>query len=72
MRDQGSSDNDLLARLAADPRIPLDRNELAGLLSRPLDFVGTAPTQVQRFASRVELLTQRYPDALAYEPAPIL
>ena len=40
MREQGTTDNDLMARLAADPRVPMDRAALDGLLGEPLGFVG--------------------------------
>jgi len=72
MRQRGVSDNDLLARLAADPRIPLDRATLDRLIADPLSFVGLAPAQVADFASQVATLTQRYPAAAAYRPGGIL
>jgi adenylosuccinate lyase len=42
--------NDFLDRVAEDPEIPLDRDELDGLLD-PLRFVGRAPQQVREFLS---------------------
>lgn len=72
MRNQGTSDNDLLERLGADRRIPFDADQLAGLMSDPLDFVGSAPAQVERFAQQVSEIAARFPEALAYEPAAIL
>lgn len=72
MRERGASDNELIERLGADPRIPLAREALAALLREPLDFVGTARSQVQRFTEQVRSITERYPHALAYEPAGIL
>jgi adenylosuccinate lyase len=64
--------NDLLARLAADPRIPLDMDELSSLLGQPLDFVGAAPSQARDFVRRVELLVQENPEAAAYSPESML
>jgi adenylosuccinate lyase len=42
------ADNDFLERVAADPSIPLDRDQLASLLD-PRRFVGRAPQQVREF-----------------------
>lgn len=72
MREGGTTDNELIERLGADPRIPLDAGALQALLSEPLDFVGSARGQVQRFAEQVKSITDRYPHALAYQPAAIL
>lgn len=72
MREQGRTDNDLLDRLAADPRLPLDREKLEGLLSRPLEFVGAAPSQAERFAATVEQIVAKHPEAATYVPGSIL
>jgi len=72
MREQGTTDNDLMDRLAADPRIPLDRGALGALLGEPLSFVGAAPRQVARFERSVATLVARHPDAAAYRPGQIL
>ena len=72
MREQGAAHNDLLDRLAADPRVPLDRAALDGLLSQPLDFVGTAPEQVGRFVLAVDRLVERHPAAATYTAGGIL
>lgn len=72
MRQHGTRQNDLVARLAADERIPLDEAELASLLERPLEFTGGAAAQVRRFAARVEMLAAKYPEAARYEGQPIL
>jgi adenylosuccinate lyase len=72
LREQGRDDNDLLGRLAADERLPLDAAALEALVSEPLTFVGTAAAQVARFATEVAALSQRYPDAAAYRPGDIL
>jgi len=72
MREQGTTDNDLLDRLAADDRIPLDRAALDALVGEPLSFVGTAVEQVQAFVDAVARVVARHPEAAAYRPEPIL
>ncbi len=72
MREGGARDNDLLQRLGSDARIPLNTEQLRQLVSEPLEFVGAARTQVQRFVSRAEQLARAYPEASKYEPEPIL
>lgn len=72
MREGGNAENDLVARLGNDSRIPATEAQLRAVLSNPLDFVGMAQDQVQAFASTVEGVTRKYPGALTYQPAPIL
>jgi adenylosuccinate lyase len=72
LREEGAEDNDLLERLAADPRLGLDPSELAGLLARPLDFVGAAPRQVAAVVARVDALVAADPAAAGYRPADII
>jgi adenylosuccinate lyase len=72
MRESGQADNDLLDRLAADDRLPLDGPALRKLLADPLDFVGAAPRQVARFVDAVADLTARHPQAATYRPGAIL
>lgn len=72
MREQGIADNDLMARLAADARIPLDRAALDALLGEPLSFVGAATTQVAAFQGQVAALVDQHPGAAAYRPGAIL
>ena len=71
MRESGREDNDLLERLAADERLPLDRASLDEILGDATSFVGTAGTQVERFLERVNALASRHPDAAAYRPSAI-
>src|SRR5699024_3984547 len=54
MREQGQAENDLLDRLAADDRLPLDRHRLDELLADPLSFTGTAESQVDTVIARVQ------------------
>jgi adenylosuccinate lyase len=72
MREQGIERNDLLDRLAADERLPLNRAELDELLADRLAFTGAAAEQVGDVVAEIEKITSRYPDAAAYVPAPIL
>ena len=71
MREQGA-DNDLLDRLAADPRLPLDRAGLDAALAERSVFTGAAGSQVAAVVVAVDELVSRYPDAAAYAPSPIL
>ena len=68
----GLRTNDLLDRLAADERIPLPRDDLGALVTRPLDLAGTAETQVDDVVGRVEALVAEDPDAAAYRPGAVL
>jgi adenylosuccinate lyase len=72
MRERGRTENDLLDRLAGDSRLPLDRSALGDLLSRPIEFVGAAPSQATRFAETVQAIVAQYPQAAAYSPGAIL
>jgi adenylosuccinate lyase len=72
MRDAGTRDNDLVARLAADPRLGLDRAQLERVLENPLHFVGAAESQVQAFVTRVQDLLARHPEAADYQPDAML
>jgi adenylosuccinate lyase len=72
MRAEATGGNDLLERLAHDPRLGLSRGELDDLLADPLTFTGAAAVQVQEVVRRVEAVTARHPEAAAYTPAAIL
>jgi adenylosuccinate lyase len=72
MREQGRRDNDLLDRLAADDRLPLDRAALDGLVADRLAFTGAAGRQVQRFVAEVDRIVAANPDAASYRPGDIL
>ena len=72
MREQGQVDNDLLDRLAADERVPLDHAELEKLLADRISFTGTAGRQVAAVVARVEEVLKRFPEATNYAPQPIL
>jgi adenylosuccinate lyase len=72
MREQGVERNDLLDRLAADPRLPLDRAGLDALLADPLSFTGVASDQVAAVVKRVSDALTRFGADAGYSPAPIL
>jgi adenylosuccinate lyase len=72
MREQGAERNELLDRLAADARIPLDRAALDGLMADKLSFTGAAADQVGVVVARVEEILERHPQAAAYTPGAIL
>ncbi len=71
MREEGR-EPDLIDRLAADERLPLDRAALDAALSDTAAFIGAAEQQVADVVSAVGTLVSRYPDAASYAPAPIL
>ena len=71
MREEGR-EPDLLDRLAADDRIPLDRAQLDALIADKSAFVGAAEAQVAQVLAQAAAWTEKYPEAAAYAPAPIL
>ncbi|MGW5051108.1 adenylosuccinate lyase [Actinokineospora sp. NPDC004072] len=72
MREEGIERNDLMDRLAADPRIPLGKAELDALLADRLPFTGVAGAQVAAVVERVAAVLERFPEAAGYAPAAIL
>jgi adenylosuccinate lyase len=72
MRESGQSDNDLTARLAADDRLPLSKEQLDALLADPLSFTGAAAGQVAAVLAKIALVTAANPGAAAYTPGAIL
>jgi adenylosuccinate lyase len=70
MRERGQAENDLLDRLAADPRLGLPGGTLT--LGDPLGFTGAARSQVDEVIARVAELVKANPDGAGYSPAPIL
>ncbi|ARQ71903.1 adenylosuccinate lyase [Streptomyces marincola] len=69
---EGAERNELLDRLAADERIPLDRAGLDALMADRLSFTGAAGAQVAAVVGRIEEVVKRYPEAAAYAPGAIL
>ena len=72
MRESGAAGNDLLDRLAADPRLGLSRAELDALVADPSSFTGAAGAQVDAVVARVDEVVKEHPEAAGYVPAPIL
>lgn len=72
MREQGAERNELLDKLAADERIPLDRGELDALMADKLSFTGAAGDQIAALVSRIEEIVKQHPAAAAYAPGSIL
>ena len=69
---QGQADNDVFARLAADPRLGLTADQLASLVADPITFTGAAVAQVQTVVRQVDAVVARHPEAAAYSPGAIL
>jgi adenylosuccinate lyase len=69
---RGQADNDVFARLAADPRLGLTEAQLASLVAEPITFTGAAVDQVETVVRRVAEVTARHPEAAAYSPGGIL
>jgi adenylosuccinate lyase len=72
MRETGRNDNDLLDRLAADPRLGVTRAELEAAIADPLKLTGTAGQQVVALAAQIEAIAAAHPEAAAYRPGPVL
>ena len=71
MREHGT-EPDLLDRLAADPRLPLDRAALDAALADTGSSAGVAGSQVDRVVAAVGALVSDYPRAAEYAPGSIL
>lgn len=71
MRERGA-EPDLLERLAADERLPLDAAALHAALADKQAFTGVAADQVDAVAGAVDALVARHPEAAAYRPGAIL
>ena len=71
-REEGVAVTDLIDRLAADPRLPLDRSALDDLLADPSVFAGNAVKQVDAVILRIAEVVAARPTAAAYDPEPIL
>ena len=71
MRERGA-EPDLIDRLAADPRLPLDRAALDAALADRASFTGAAGSQIDRVVAEVTELVDADPTAAAYIPGAIL
>ena len=72
MRETARQANDLLDRLAGDPRIPLDRKQLHDLISDTASFTGLAGAQVDAVLGKIASVVERYPASAGYRPGAIL
>jgi adenylosuccinate lyase len=72
MRETGRDDNDLLERLAADERIPMNSEQLHAAIGAPIEFIGNAVSQIDKVNARIAMLVQQNPAAAAYRPGSIL
>jgi adenylosuccinate lyase len=72
MRETGTDENDLIERLAADDRIPLDSDALRAAIGDTDRFMGNAPAQVRTVVAKIERVTSQYPEAARYRPGSIL
>ncbi len=64
--------NNLLERLAADPRLGLSREQLDAALTDPIELTGSARHQVDVIAARVGELALEYRQGAAYRPGSVL
>jgi adenylosuccinate lyase len=72
MREVGAARNDLLDRLADDPRLGLSVAELAAVVGDRASFTGAAAAQVETIAATVADIVAKFPEAAAYRPGAIL
>jgi adenylosuccinate lyase len=72
LREGRLGESDLLARLDADPRIGLSREEIEGLLTADARFVGAAGVQIDAVLAEIETLTSEVEGAREYLPDDIL
>ena len=68
----GQADNDVFARLAADERLGLTREQIDALVADPIEFTGAAVAQTRAVVARIEALAAADPAAAAYSPGAIL
>lgn len=66
------SENDLMARLAADGRLGLTSAQLSEIVTANGSNTGSAEPQVEQFVTSVNAWLERFPEAQNYAPAPIL
>lgn len=72
MRESGTEENDLLERLAADQRIPMDAQALGQAVGDPNQFIGNAPMQIRSVVAKIETILSNYPTLGDYRPESIL
>jgi adenylosuccinate lyase len=72
MRETGQSTNDLLGRLAADPRLGVPKSDLDDALGQPLELAGMAGQQVAAVVAEVDKIAAEHPEAAVYRPGPVI
>jgi adenylosuccinate lyase len=72
MRETGRTENDLVDRLAADPRLGVGRTDLESAIARPIDLTGIAIQQVASVVAEIEKITADHPEAAGYRPGRVL
>ncbi len=68
----GQVENDVFAKLAADERLGLTREQIDALVADPIEFTGAAVAQVQSVVRAVEAVAAQHPEAASYSPGEIL
>jgi adenylosuccinate lyase len=63
--------NTMLDAIGEDARIPLSKEDLVALISKPLEFTGDAHAQVERVVSRIDAITKAHAAAAQYRPGSI-
>ncbi|QPK80411.1 adenylosuccinate lyase [Corynebacterium lizhenjunii] len=69
---ENAGEQDLIARLAADERLPMTQEDLERVLDDKHAFIGAAESQVSQVLGRIKRLTDQHPDAANYTPGEIL
>lgn len=72
MREKGLTENDLFDRLANDPDLPVEKEDLMDAISEPLSLTGRAVSQADEFVERVQKIVDANPSAAAYTPQKVL
>lgn len=72
-REVASTENNLLDRIEADPRMQgVDFEPVRQAMLSPINLVGAAVPQIQDFCVSVREVIDRYPEEAAYRPGSIL
>ena len=72
LRDGKISQNDLVDRLSGDERLGLERETLQRITENAAGLLGNAKVQVDEFGKIVAAFVKNYPNAVSYEPNPLL
>ena len=72
LRNGKASTNNLLERLEADERLPLDQAQLTAILEQGRSNVGQAKVQIAHFGKAIAELSAAHPGAADYSPGSIL